>query len=343
MCDDFRVARKGRRADEEERIRAVRLMEAGKSPEQIAEILDVGRSTVFWWQKKYREGGLAALSTKFASGRPTTLSDQQMMRLYSLIEGNDPRQYSFAVALWTRGIIRDLIRQQFAVSVSLATVGRILTKLGMSAQRPLYRAYQQDPDKVATWKRKTYPAIRAEAAKVGGSVFFADEAGLRTDHHAGRTWGTVGRTPVVRATGARARINMISAITPAGGLRFQLVDGTVNADTFIDFCRRLLHDAAAPVFLIVDGHPAHRAKKVTDYVASTDGALRLFFLPGYSPELNPDEWVWQNVKNDRVAKQVPMNKADLKSLALGALRRLQKLPHLVRDFFADPHLAYIHA
>lgn len=318
-------------------------MEAGKSPEEIAEIMDVGRSTVFEWQKKYREGGLAALSTKFASGRPTTLSDQQMMRLYSLIEGNDPRQYSFAFALWTRQIVRDLIRAQFQVVVSLVTVGRILKKLGMSPQRPLYRAYQQDPDKVATWKRETYPAIRAEAAEVGGSVFFADEAGLRTDHHAGRTWATVGRTPVVRATGARARINMISAVTPTGQLRFQLVEGTVNADTFIEFCKRLVHDAAAPVFLIVDGHPAHRAKKVTDYVASTDGRLRLFFLPGYSPELNPDEWVWKNVKNDRVAKQVPMNKADLKSLALGALRRLQKLPHLVRGFFADPHLAYIHA
>jgi transposase len=120
-------------------------MEAGKSPDEIAEIMNVGRSTVFEWQRKYREGGLAALSTKFASGRPTTLSDQQMMRLYSLIEGNDPRQYSFAAALWTRQIVRDLIRQRFRVAVSLITVGRILKKLGMSPQRPLYRAYQQDP------------------------------------------------------------------------------------------------------------------------------------------------------------------------------------------------------
>ena len=162
------MARKGRRALEEERVRAVRLMDSGKSPEEIAEIMDVGRSTIFEWQKKYREGGLAALSTKFASGRPTTLSDQQMMRLYSLIEGNDPRQYRFAFALWTRQIVRDLIHQQFHVVVSLVTVGRILKKLGMSPQRPLYRAYQQDPDKVATWKRETYPAIRSEAAKVGG-------------------------------------------------------------------------------------------------------------------------------------------------------------------------------
>ena len=175
MWHNSDVARRGRRALEEERIHAVRLMEAGKSP---AEIMNVGRSTVFEWRQKYREGGLAALSTKFASGRPTTLTDQQMMRLYALIEGTDPRQYSFSAALWTRQIVRDLIRQQFRVAVSLVTVGRILKKLGMSPQRPLYRAYQQDPDKVEAWKRETYPAIRAEATEVGGSIFFADEAGF---------------------------------------------------------------------------------------------------------------------------------------------------------------------
>jgi transposase len=145
------------------------------------------------------------------------------------------------------------------------------------------------------------------------------------------------------ATGQRAGISMISAITPGGQVRFQLIEGSFTGAKFIEFCKRLLHDTAAPVFLIVDGHPAHRAKAVKDYVASTDGRLRLYFLPGYSPELNPDEWVWKNVKNDRVAKQVPMNKAELKSLALAALRRLQKLPHIVRGFFADPHLAYIQA
>ena len=209
------------------------------------------------------------------------------------IEGTDPRQYSFSAALWTRQIVRDLIRQQFRVAVSLVTVGRILKKLGMSPQRPLYRAYQQDPDKVEAWKRETYPAIRAEATEVGGSIFFADEAGLRTDHHAGRTWAPVGRTPVVTATGQRVGINMISAITPSGQVRFQLVEGNFTAAKFIEFCKRLLN-ATAPVFLIVDGHPTHRAKAVKDYVASTDGRLRLFFLPGYSPELNPDEWVWKN-------------------------------------------------
>jgi transposase len=216
LCHNLRMAKKGRRATHEERIVAVQLMEAGRSPDEVAEILGVSRSSVFEWQKKYREGGLAALSTKFASGRPTVLSDKQMVRLYSLIVGRDPRQFSFGFALWTRKLVARLIEQHFGVRVSLVTVGRILKKLGMSPQRPLYRAYQQDPEKVRAWKRETYPKIRAEAADAGASIFFADEAGVRTDHHAGTTWAPIGRTPVVVATGERKSVNMVSAVTRTG-------------------------------------------------------------------------------------------------------------------------------
>jgi len=148
---------------------------------------------------------------------------------------------------------------------------------------------------------------------------------------------------VVPGTGARFSINMLSAVSAQGALRFMVHEGTVNADVFIGFCKRLLHDTDGPVYLVVDGHPAHRAKATTKFVASTDGRLTLFFLPGYSPELNPDEWVWKNVKHDRIGKIGVTSKADLKTKAIGALRRLQKLPALVRAFFADPHLHYITA
>ncbi|MGF6884835.1 transposase [Nocardia sp. GAS34] len=142
-------------------------------------------------------------------------------------------------------------------------------------------------------------------------------------------------------TGARYSINMLSAVSAQGALRFMLHDGTVNASVFIDFCKRLLEDAHGPVFLIVDGHPSHRANVTKQFVAGTAGRLRLFFLPGYSPELDPDEWVWKNVKADRIGKIGVTSKDDLKTKATGALRRLQKLPALVRGFFRDPHLAYI--
>ena len=318
-------------------------MEEGRSPELVADVLGVSRSSVFEWQRKYREGGLAALSTKFASGRPTFLTDKQMLKLRSFIVGRDPRQFSFGVALWTRKVVRELIERQFDIKVSLSTVGRILTKLGLSVQRPLYRAYQQDRELVRRWKTEEYPKIRAQATEVGALIFFADEAGIRTDHHAGTTWAPVGQTPVVAATGERKSVSMISAVSPRGEIHFDVFLGTVNAARFIEFCQKLLHDTTAPVFLIVDGAPAHTAKIVKEYVASTDGRLSLFFLPPYSPELNPDEWVWKNVKRDQIKPAVPMGQPHLYELAVKALQRLRVLPEIVRGFFGDSSLAYIHS
>jgi transposase len=147
----------------------------------------------------------------------------------------------------------------------------------------------------------------------------------------------------VKATGARLSVNMLSAVSAQGALRFRVHEGTVNAAVFIDFCKRLLRDHSGPVYLVVDGHPAHRARATTQFVASTEGRLKLFLLPAYSPELNPDEWVWKNVKHDRVGKTTVTSKDDLKATVISALRRLQKLPALVRGFFADPCLRYITA
>lgn len=299
------------------------------------------RKTVYGWLAKYREGGPDALRAKPVPGRPPKLTDTQIARLYALIVGQDPRQLSFAFALWTREMVREVIRREFKVALSAVSVGRLLRTMGLSPQRPLHRAYQQNPEAVARWKTEEYPAIRAAAQKQGATIYFADEAGIRSDYHSGTTWAPVGQTPVVRNTGARYSVNMLSAVTAKGALRFMVHEGTVNAEVFIEFCKRLLADAAGPVYLIVDGHPAHRAKATMTFVASTDGRLRLIFLPGYAPELNPDEWVWKNVKHDRIGKTGVISKHDLKTKAIGALRRLQKLPALVRAFFADPHLRYI--
>jgi transposase len=265
-----------------------------------------------------------------------------MSQLYAIVTGCDPRQLQFDFGLWTRRIIRDLIRREFGVKFSEVQVGRLLKKMGLSAQRPLYRSYQRDPERVEEWKKVIYPKIRRLAADEGASIFFEDEAGLRTDHHAGTTWGPVGQTPVVVKTGERKSISMVSAISPRGELRFRVQEGTMNADRFIDFLKALLGSVEGKVFLIVDGHPAHRANKVKEFTENeTDGRLKIFYLPPYSPDLNPDEWVWNNVKNDRVGRGVIMGKDDLKAKAIGALRRLQKLPDTVRGFFRDPHLSYI--
>ena len=147
-----------------------------------------------------------------------------------------------------------------------------------------------------------YPAIRAQAEAEGATIWFADEAGIRSDYHSGTTWSPVGQTPVVKNTGARYSVNMISVVSAKGALRFAVYEGNTNAAVFIDFCKRLLHDSPANIYLIVDGHPAHRATATKQFATSTEGRLTLVFLPGYSPELNPDEWVWKNVKHDRIGK-----------------------------------------
>ncbi len=325
------------------RLRAVDAVNSGEHPADVARALGLNRTTVYGWLAKYRGGGRGALLAKPVPGRPPRLSALQMRRLVALVTGADPRQMQFDFALWTRAMVRELIRREFGVGLSEVSVGRLLARLGLSPQRPLYRAYQQDPEAVRRWKEEQYPAIAARARAEGATVWFCDEAGIRSDHHAGTTWAPVGRTPVVEVTGARFGVNMISAVSAKGALRFAVFEGTATSATFIDFCKRLLHDAPGKVFLVVDGHPIHRSKAVRDHVASTAGQLELFRLPGYSPELNPDEWVWKNVKNDRIAKAGVTGKDDLKARAIGALRRLQKLPRLVAAFFSDPCLRYIAA
>ena len=336
------MALKGRRSTPEERLQAVRLLKEGNEAAVVARMFNVSRAMLFRWQQKYDQGGPVALETKKTPGPTSRLSPTQLSKLYAIITGSDPRQLEFDFGLRTRKIIRELIRREFGVKLSEVQVGRLLNKIGLSPQRPLYRAYQQDPGRVEEWKKSAYPKIRKLAAEEGASIFFADEASIRTDHHAGTTWAPVGQTPVVITTGERKSVNMVSAISPRGELRFRVQEGTMNAGKFIDFLKALLDSVPGKIFLIVDGHPVHKAKKVSEFVKEkADGRLSIFFLPPYSPDLNPDEWVWNNVKNDRIGRGVIMSADDLKAKAIGALRRLQKLPGIVRGFLRDPKLAYI--
>jgi transposase len=324
-------------------LRAVDRVAEGHDPRAVARMLGMHKHTVYGWVATQRQGGREALKAQPIPGRPSKLTDDQMGRLYDWLVGSDPRQLQFDFGLWTRKIVGELIHREFGVRLSASAVSRMLHRMGISPQRPLWRAWQADPEKVEAWKTQHYPAIAKEAKRAGGTVYFADEAGLRSDHHAGTTWAAKGVTPVVKTTGARFSLNMVSAVTAAGLLRFSTFTGTMNAEKFIGFCKRLMADTAGPVFLIVEGHPVHRSKKVKQFAKDSNGMLRLFYLPGYSPQLNPDEWVWQNIKKDRVGRQPITGPDQMKRLATAGLRRLQALPALVRGFFRDPDLAYIQA
>ena len=186
-------------------------------------------------------------------------------------------------------MIRELIREKFGVRLSEVSAGRMLRKLGLSPQKPLRRAYERDPELVESWREKEFPKIRRLAKKERDTLYFSDEAGVRSDFHAGTPWAPKGQTPIVPPTGQRFDLNLISSISPRGDFRFMTVDGRTDAGRFIEFLECLIHNASRPVFMIVDRHPAHRAKKVLAFVRSTKGRLRLFFLPPYAPGLNPDE------------------------------------------------------
>jgi len=325
---------------EELRIHAVRQVEAGESPEDVIRALGLSRPRIYEWLAKYREGGLEALRAKPIPGRPPKLSGAQLRWVYRTVTGKNPKQLRFEFALWTRAMIRDLIREKWDVRLSEVSVGRLLKKLGLTPQRPLRRAYQQDPKRVNRWLKKEYPQIRALAKREGAAIFFEDEAGIRSDFHAGTTWAPRGQTPVVEATGERFGLNLISAISPRGELRFMTLPGRMNATKFLEFLERLLEDADRPIFLIVDGHPSHRARKVFDFVRSTEGWLRLFFLPPYSPELNPDELVWNHLKSHGVGKRVVRSRDELKRMAIAHLRSLQRMPERVRGFFRQREVRY---
>ncbi|MDH3210247.1 MAG: IS630 family transposase [Burkholderiaceae bacterium] len=318
---------------------AVKRVESGESPEAVASGLGINRRTIYRWLSAFHYGGDQALAAKPIPGAPPKLDAKQLAKLARLIRDRNPQQLKFDYALWTLAIIRQVIANRFMVKLSEVSVARLMKRLGFTPQRPLYRAWQQDPVLAKRWQDKDYPKIAARAKKDNALIFFADEAGIRSDNHAGTTWAPVGQTPIVKATGARFGFNMLSAVNAQGHFRFMTVEGTVTASVFRDFLKRLITGVERKVFLIVDGHPTHKAKLVKQFLADNKDRIELFFLPPYSPELNPDELVWNNVKA-RVAKMAVMTKEEMKVAADSALRRIQKLPELVANFFRTSTCMY---
>jgi transposase len=318
---------------------AVKRVASGESPEGVASGLGINRRTIYRWLTAYHYGGDDALGAKAIPGAPPKLNAKQLAKLANVIRNKNPQQLKFDYALWTLAIIRQVIVNLFGVKLSEVSVGRLMKRLGFTPQRPLYRAWQQNPELVKTWQNVEYPKIVRRAKKENALIFFADEAGIRSDNHAGTTWAPSGQTPVVKATGARFGFNMLSAVNALGHFRFMTHEGTVTGGVFRDFLKRLMAGMERKIFLIVDGHPTHKAKLVKQFLADNAARIELFFLPPYSPELNPDELVWNNVKA-RVAKMAVMTKEDMKAAADSALRRLQKLPAVVASFFRTPTCKY---
>ena len=323
------------------RIRAVRSVQDGESPEDVARTLRVTPRAMYRWLALYRRGGWNALKAKPLTGRPPKLNASMLKWLYKTITQKNPLQLRFQFALWTREMVAELIKRKYGIRLARNSVGRLLAQLGITPQKPLYRASQRDATLVGKWLKKEYPKIRKMAKAEGADIYFGDAAHIRSDHHAGRTWGQKGETPVVTTTGARYAMSLISAITAKGRMRFMVKEkGGVNADVFIEFLKRLLVGETRKIFLIVDRGPAHRAKKTAAFVKTLGGRLKLFFLPPYSPDCNPDELVWKHLKTDTVGRMAVTDKTDFKSKVISALRSLQRNPRKISSFFQKPSLRY---
>lgn len=330
-------------AQEERRCQVVGLRERGLTYEEIAAQVGLTKNGVFDICKRYREKGMAGLQTGPRGPAPGTgrfLSAAKEAEIQRLICAGTPDDHGLPFALWSRAAVARLVEQRCGVRLAVRSMGTYLARWNFTPQTPLWRAYEQDPDEVRNWLQRDYPAIAARARKEKAKVFWGDETGLRSDDVRGRSYAPRGKTPVVRPNHKRANVGVISAVTNKGELRWMVLNGAINAPLLIDFLARLIHDADGKVFLILDNLRVHRARLVQDWLAERRAQIEVFYLPSYSPELNPDEGVNADIKQAVPRRAPARSRQELKRNVIGHMRRLANLPRRVRSYFQTPTFRY---
>lgn len=320
---------------------AVQRVRNGERPSEVIKSFGFCRTSIYKWLRAAELEGDNALRSRKGTGRPPELSDEEKRKVRTWICGKDPRQHGFDFGLWTRKLVKQLIEERFGARLGLTTVGRLLAELGITPQKPLRRAYERDPEAVEHWTKVEYPKLKKRAKMQGAKVFFLDEAGVRSDDPPGRTWGARGETPIVRTSGQRQSVNAISAVNAQGGFWYSVYTGSFNATRFVKFLKDFMKGRRSPVFLVVDGHPSHKAKLVQRYVESTEGKLELHFLPPYAPDLNPDESVWRQIKKHDISRRPLAKGESLRVRVEQALAGLAKTSQIIRSFFREKSVAYI--
>ncbi len=316
----------------QKRVAVVEAVQRGEPPRDVARVFNLPVSTVYDWLARYRQGGWHALRDGQRSGRPRKVDGTVMKWLYDAITMGNPQQFKFEFCLWTLKIVKDLLKQTFSIELSKSSLSRLLGQLGLSPQRPIFKAASQDPGAVERYLKERYPEIRAQARKMGAEIFFVDEAAFRSDHHSGTTWAPIGETPELKEHRGRFGYNAISAVSARGKMYFQTFTGRMDTSGFIAFLKKLRRDVGRPIIVITDRASYHKAKKVTEYIISTQGEVGLELLPARSPELNPDEQVWNRAK-ERLGKMIIQNKDHMKNALQRVLRSLQRNVKLIKSFF----------
>jgi transposase len=328
-------------AQEDLRFRVVQALRGGMKKSLAARTFGVSRTSIDRWLTIVELGNITSLKSK-PRGRPkgTRLAPHEAATTVRLITDRCPDQLKLPFALWTREAVQQLLAERFGLDVSVWTVGRYLAKWGLTPQKPLRRAYERDPVAVQRWLDEEYPAIGQQAKAENAEIHWGDQMGLRSDHQTGTSYGRRGQTPVIPGTGQRFRCNVMSTITNRGELSFMVFQQNFNGAVFLRFVRRLLRLRRRQVLLIVDRHPVHLSTEVKRWLAGHAKRLQLFFLPGYSPDLNPDEFLNQDVKSNALGRQRPATRTEMITGVRSYLRSTQRQPEIVKSYFHAESVRY---
>jgi transposase len=324
------------------RFRALHGCELGFTESDVADLLGLSRETVCRWWSAYTAGGLAALPQE-RTGRPAgsgRLSDEQARHLQPLLDAHSPEDLGIASPLWSRRAVRDLIKKEFGIELAVRTVGDYLERWGYTAKKPGRHSKNQDPAEVRAWLEETYPAIEKRARAEGADIYWCDETGRQADQQPGYGYAKKGKPATMTVPDSHIRVSQISAISNEGSVRFMTYTKTMTAALFIVFLGKLIAGARRKLFLIVDRLKAHDAAAVDEWVAEHQDQIELFYLPRYSPELNPDEYLNNDLKGGVNKTGLPDNKEDLRSRIQSFMHRLLHLPEHVRNFFQHPSVQY---
>jgi transposase len=297
----------------------------------VARLYSIAPRTVFAWLARYRNGGWDALREGARRGRPRQMTAEAMQWVYEAVTMDSPLNYKFERCLWTLNIIRSMIDREFGIELSKSSVRRLIGHLGLSPQRPLYKSYKQDPKKIENYLKQSFPDGVKQAKRLGAEIYFVDEASARSDSHRGLAWGEIGQTPVVRDSGGRFSLHVISAVTPRGDMRFSFIEGKMNSARFICFLKKLRKDAGQPIIVITDNARYHHSKETQAFIDGQTDRILMAFLPAYSPELNPDEQAWNQAKA-RLSKVSIVSKESLKRSLLSILHSIPRQTNLSRAF-----------
>ena len=309
--------------------------------QQASDLFHVSKSAVDKIWTRYKASGIRGIKSKKRGVQEgKKINGKQSAEVRQLIKDKLPDQLKLAYGLWTREAVQQLILDRYGIELSRWQVGRYLKSWGYTPQKPITKAFEQKPEKVKAWLETEYPAIKKRASKENAIIYFGDETGMRSDHQAGRSYAPAGKTPVIKKTGQRFSLNMISALSNQGHLQFMIIDGRFNSEVFLIFLLQMIKYSRRKIFFVTDGHPAHKTKKLNEWLAENSNRIEVFFLPPYSPELNPQEYVNQDVKTNVIGKKRPINKDQMRSNVEDFMTKRKNDKRQVQKYFHVSHVRY---